>query len=338
MKNTIALVAALALVPSLALAQAADPAAQAVFDEGLRLYEAGDYAAACPKLASAVELSPGGGLGAMTLLAQCHEKAGAFASSWAAYHALAARAARAGQADRRTQAEEGAARVEPKLHRLRLQLAADVAAIPGLVVLQRGRAIPRDAWAVPVPVDPGDVVVHLEAPGYVAADRTVTIPATPGETPLAIEALQRAPEAVAPPFAPPPLAPPPPPRQAPPRDEGGLHGLGIAGLVVGGVGVVTMGISIGVAMAAKSSYDDAASRCSEGVCRDDADLQASEDARSQGNVGTALFVVGGVLTAAGATLLVVDLAGGSDDARAGVASPTARLELRPGALSATGSF
>ena len=77
--------AALALtLTSDASAQERDPAAaQALFDQGQALVNAGKPEEACPKLAESYRLDPG--IGTQFHLAACHELEGRIASAWAEF-------------------------------------------------------------------------------------------------------------------------------------------------------------------------------------------------------------------------------------------------------------
>lgn len=332
-RRALAPIVALLLAVGAAPAHAADPAAEALFDEGLALFEKGDFAAACPKLQSAVDLTRGEALGGMLLLAECREKSGMTATAWALYRTIAARAARAGQAERQTAAEQGAERLAPRLHRAELVIPPALAATPGVSIRRGDEALPREAWSTAFPVDPGELVIRVEAPGHTPLERRVTIPSETGTTRVELAALT--PEAT----------PTPAPASAPPAttstaaDGGGLGGLGVAGLVTGGVGVVAMGASLVVTLIAKSDWNEATTACPGGVCPPDAFPAAEQgvsDARSLADVGTVMFIGGAVLTAAGVTMVIVDLAG--DDARAEARAPAVRVSAGVGGLVARGAF
>jgi hypothetical protein len=315
-------------------ASAADPTAEAVFDEGLKAFEAGDYATACPKLETAVKLTKGEGLGGMLLLAECWERQGRTASAWGLYRTAAARASATKQDERRAKAEAGEQRLAALLHRVEIVVAPDVASIQGLEVRRGEEPVPREAWGIALPVDPGAVVVRATAPGRAPFERTVEVPATTGSTKIAIDALapaapasgEAAPAARVDPATPPPGE----------RSGGGLGGLGVAGLVIGGAGILAMGGSVLIAAVAKGQWSDASAACPGGVCTDQADVDAVDDARSLAGVGTGVFIAGAVLAAAGGTMFVVDIASG--DAPTAQAAPSLRVGVRGAGVVAGGSF
>lgn len=324
-RRTAVALAAAVITCAASPASAQDTTAEAVFEEGVKLFEAGNFAGACPKLKSAVKLSSSEALGGRLVLAECYEKVGKWASAWALYRELVGKAASAGQQARREKAEAGQARTEPKLARIKLELAPALASIAGLTIERDGETIPREAWDLALPVDPGPVVIKASAPGKRAAEQTVTIEDAPATKPVRLEPLADEPAGapVSPPVAPPPQ--PPPSDAPPPEDDGGIGGLGIAGIAIGGVGLVGIGVSALVAVGAKSSYDDA---------KEKKDATGITDAQGTGNAATGVFVAGAVLTAVGATLLIVDLSSSGGSASA------SRFTLRTAGLGARaeGSF
>src|SRR6185295_17368753 len=89
-------------------AHAGEPeaAATALFDEGLKLMDQGNYSEACPKLAKSQELAPSGGT--LLNLARCYEKNGQHASAWLRYKDAASRASSAKKRDMEKLASEAA--------------------------------------------------------------------------------------------------------------------------------------------------------------------------------------------------------------------------------------
>ena len=106
----------------------------------------------------------------------------------------------------------------------------------------------------------------------------------------------------APTYAPPPAWQPPPPQRPAPRPRTG-SGLKTAGLIVGIAGVAAIAAGVGYWALARSTYDAAkADGCPNGSseCDTQADAVQSSNAASK-----ALYVVGGVATALGVTLLIM---------------------------------
>jgi hypothetical protein len=62
--------------------------AEALFEDGRRLMQEGDYASACPKLAASYKIDVALGnpaLGTILNLAVCHERSGQTATAWIEY-------------------------------------------------------------------------------------------------------------------------------------------------------------------------------------------------------------------------------------------------------------
>lgn len=140
--------------------------------------------------------------------------------------------------------------------------------------------------------------------------------------------------------APPPEAKPapaevvaaPPPEVARPVASKGLRMSQIAGIAVGAVGVIGLGVGIGMGVKAMGDAGQKNQLCPAGKpCTNPAAYTAFNDARSAQNLAIPFAVVGGVLVAAGATLLLVDFGGGDVHV-----TPTASPSGAGAAL--TGSF
>src|SRR5262249_28145499 len=98
-------------------------------------------------------------------LAECYEKLGRAASAFVQYSAVAESAKAAGKADREAYARRRAAALETKLARLTITVPPATAALPGLEVRRDGEPVPEKQWGTPQPVDPGDHLVTVRAPG-----------------------------------------------------------------------------------------------------------------------------------------------------------------------------
>src|SRR5260370_42415008 len=96
-----------------------DPAAaQALFDEGMALIKARDFAKACPKLAESQRLDPG--IGTQFHLADCYERQGLVASACAQFLEVASLAMAPGPTDRGQAARKRAQKLRPRFPRLPL--------------------------------------------------------------------------------------------------------------------------------------------------------------------------------------------------------------------------
>jgi hypothetical protein len=234
----LALAMGIALWPGVAGAQATS-AAQVSFDEGRRLMEAGDYAAACAKLAESERLDPAAGT--LMNLAACHARQGRTATAWAEYTDGLALARRDGRQDRIVEATRQLAELAPRLGRLSLVVDA---ALPGMDLLLDGTALGPASWGTAFPVDPGEHAVLVRAPGRITWTTHVSV--GDGKT----TAIQVPPLQLAPPDGPPvPVAPPPSP------------GRPVSALVVSGVALAAIGIGATFGLLALSEKDASKPHC-----------------------------------------------------------------------------
>jgi hypothetical protein len=278
-------------------------AAEALFREGRALMEEGKYAQACPKLAESHEQDPG--TGTLLALAMCRERAGQLASAWASYGQVASHSKRDGRTDREQAARERMQALEPRLSRLTITLDPETAALPGVTVKRDGAPVGSGAWGAAMPLDPGEHLIEVAAPGRktwsakvsIAAERdaqTVRVPqlavleqapAEASKTPLGQTAQQAG---VA-----------PDPSDGPP--------LRTIGLIVGGAGVVAFGIGGVFALQAKNANEESKEddHCNaENQC-DAVGGSRRDDAESAAAIATVSLIAGGVLAAAGVTLFLV---------------------------------
>jgi hypothetical protein len=330
--------AILLVVLALALPRvaAADPspldkaAAQSLFEEGLRRMAQKDYAAACPKLEESQRLDPG--MGTQYRLAECYEATGRTASAWAGFAEVADLAKAAGQGDREKLARQRAAALEPKLSRLTITAAAP--GTPGLELRRRDVVVGKGEWGVALPVDPGTYAVEAKAPGKKPWSGSVTVTGEGAQASLLVPALEDAPTPVAPPAPPVAALPPPvvvsaPPPAPEPSSGGWRRTVGIVGL---GVGVAGLGTGVALGFVAKNQYDGAGAHCQGSVC-DASGKQTTDAARSLGDAATAVFVVGGVVAAAGVVLWLTAPASAAGAQRASLG-----VSCGPGSAFVEGRF
>ncbi|MFZ5890090.1 MAG: hypothetical protein ACOY0T_03400 [Myxococcota bacterium] len=279
--------------------------AEALFDEALRLMHAGQFAEACPKFEVSQRIEAA--VGTLLYLAECYEKVGRTASSWATFREAASLAEAAGQTDRMKVARSRAQRLEPDLAWLTIQVSKDARAVPGLSIRRASAPVQVDLSGVPVPVDPGDVVVEATAPGYAPYTTTVNVPAR-GRLVVTVPALvavsQQASTSAEP--APPPAAVALPPASVavqasappPPAEER----RSVLPYVFGGVGLVGLGVGTYFGLKAMSDADEARDVCPEGRCKEARGVTLADDARSAAKISNIAFAVGATAVAAGVVL------------------------------------
>ena len=334
--------AALALtLTSDASAQERDPAAaQALFDQGQALVNAGKPAEACPKLAESYRLDPG--IGTQFHLAACHELEGRIASAWAEFLEVASVASASRQDARAKAATRRASLHEPRLPRLKIIVSAATRA-PGLEITRDGSVVGEAQWEVALPVDPGSHQIEATAPGRRAFAGAVTAaegatstfevpvlqvadaaqaaaaPASDASSPGSASSATAGETTAA--------APSTPPTNDSTGPSGLVLGLGIGGLVAIGAGGVLGVIAMGKNGDSEDHCDpDAPNRCNqEGV-----DLR--EDAFLFGNLSTVGFAVGGGPQAAAIVLWIVD------DGAVAEAGHAIAFDVGPGGATLRGAF
>lgn len=260
-------------------------AAEALFQAGKQLMDAGRLDEACPKLAASMQEEPSPGT--MLNLALCHEKQGKTATAWAEYKEAAALAKQRGESARADVAEEFAGKLEPRLSRITIDVAG---AVSSLEILRNGEPVLPATWGVGVPVDPGTHDIVARAPGYLEWRTRVVLVGDARHQKVQVPALRRI-------------------------GRDGPRPLLIAGIAlasIGAAGLIVGGIFGGLAAGDKSSADD---DCPDLACTQEA-FDTIESARTLAHGATAAFVIGGVVAAAGLTLIIVDVGGSRGDSLA----------------------
>ncbi len=279
--------------------------AEALFEEGRKLVSDGKYADACPKFADSERLDPS----AATLLnlASCWEKVGHSASAWATYKEAASVANATGRRDYLAAAQRHADALAPTLAHLTLAVTSPV---DGILVRRDGVNVDRAEWGTAIPIDPGTHTLAASASGYKDWSGSVDVTENGAPVTVTIPPLEPAPvdqtiAPIAPPIAPEKLAAPTgnePPRAAEDGHPG--NGQRLAGWIVGGAGVIGLAVGAGFAVAAKGKYNDSLGDCeanNHNLCGSTG-LSERSDARTAGDVATALLVVGGAAVVGGAVL------------------------------------
>jgi len=285
---TALLLASASAAPRAARAQSGDTAtAEALFEQGKQLLRAGNAAAACPKLAESQRIDPS--TGTLLALAMCHEADGKLASAWAEFVSVEARARNEGREDREQAARARSQALKPRLSKLEVRVPPEVAGVPGLEVRRDGALLGRGAWNVVVPVDGGEHVVEVSAPGKTGWRAAATVKVEADAAIITVPPLRPAPSEA-------------PARDAKaPRRWGGLEWTGIG---LAGAGAVSLGIGGYFLSSALTKKDDSARDCGGNLCGPEgaADRRA---AVADGDRATVFAIAGGVLAAGGATLFVV---------------------------------
>jgi hypothetical protein len=291
--------------------------AESLFRQGKQLMDAKDFARACPMLAESYRLDPA--TGALFALATCHEGEGKLASAWSRFADAGSRAQREGRADRVSAAKARMAAIEPKLSMLLIAVPDAVVALPGFELKRDGIVLGQALIGVSVPVDGGDHVIDVAAAGKRPWRTSVTIRPEKDKRTVSVPSLEDA--AGAP--APAPVGAAPPSAGVAPaagsgtetgatklevtstRAENALTGIQIGGIVAGGLGVVGLAVGTVFGLTAIGKNNDSKNGCDKGVCTNADAFQARADARSAATISTVAVVAGGVLAAAGVTLLVM---------------------------------
>ena len=268
------LIASVVLSPVRALAQNADNKvqAEALFEEGRRLMEAKNFAAACPKLEASQKLDPGAGT--LLNLAACYEGNGQLASAWVTYKDAAA-AAQGRHPDWADQANAKADELKPKLSHLTVVV---LQSVPGLEVKRDGNVIAEGVLGAAMPVDPGTHTIDASAPGHVPFSTKVVIPASQGSATVTIPA----------------LATQAGPTTAPPESSTKGNTQRLLGVVVTGVGVAGVGVGAVFGVLALGKKSSASDHCSPDftVCTT-AGKNDVDSAKSDGFIST-VTIIGGV--------------------------------------------
>lgn len=277
--------AAIVVAPPARAQKSADQkaAAEALFRDGRKLFQANKFAEACPKFEESYRLDPSPGT--QVNLATCHEKEGKLATAWSEFKDVLARATLDNRPEREKTARERIAAIEPKLGKLVIDIAPSNV-VPGLTVTRSGVSVTSAALGTPLPVDAGTYAVQVTAPGYKPWDTKVEV-SNGKETRVAIPALVKVPVDVPPPVAKvqeePKEAPPPPP----PSNKRTI------GFIAAGVGVVGLGVGtvFGVRTLSKKSASD--DNCVGGCTAKGAQLMdEAYSASTISNIGLGVGLVG----------------------------------------------
>ena len=216
--------------------------AEALFQQGLDLFDKGKTHEACGRFEESQHIDPK--LSTLMNLATCHERDGRTASAWEEFTEAAALADKAKLPDRAKTARDEIKSLGAKLSTMKLSRATET---PGTTLSLDKKSIDAGMIGVPLPLDPGTHHIDVAAAGYVTWSHDFDVPQGPTEVALDIPALPKDPSA-GPPTptnpTPPPTTPPPatpPPTTPPPDDQSGSHGVSpvaITSFAIGGAALI----------------------------------------------------------------------------------------------------
>lgn len=278
--------------------------AEALFDRGISLMREGKLEEACARLEQSQAIERG--IGTMLYLAECYEKSGRTASAWALFREAASEAQAAGQVERAVAGRQRAERLEPSLSKLTIEVPPS-SRVPGLEVVRNGTLVHQGAWGLPLPVDPGEQRIQLQAPGY--QPHTLVVAVEKGTTTAKVDLppLVRAPLPAASEGA--PVQPVPgqsallPAVAVTTSEPAPKSKLKLVGIIVGSAGVALLAVGGGFGIRAINKNNDAKDKgCKDKFCKDDDGVDLTDQALTAskvanvGIIGGGALLVGGLLT------------------------------------------
>ncbi len=272
---------------------------------------------ACPLLEESQRLDPQ--MGTLLNLAICHENIGRTASAWGEFRAVEQQARAANREDRVKLARERAAKLEPKLARIKIVVPAD-GKVEGLVVKVDGEAKGEPLWSG-VAVDPGTRTVEASAPGKKPAVMQVTVDDAGAVVSVTIPQLENEP-VVAPASAIAPDA-----DRTKEEDYAANRSRKTTGIVVGAVGVAAMAAGGVFGVLAITNDGDAAKACPSPCVAGSNEARAADDTTDRAlvfaNVANVALPIGLIAAAIGGYMF---LSAGPTEKPA----VSARISPRPG--------
>ena len=267
-----------------------NPTADSLFKAGRELMDENRFAEACAKFEESYRLDASAGT--LLNLGRCNEAQGKTATAWSLYKRTITLGNATNKPRHVTAAQEFMEAVDAKLARVVVTVEQPVS---GLVLTCGTVEIGEASRGLPLPFDPGRYDVVASAPGYEPFKTTVT--ASEGRTEaVSIPALQKAKTVVA-----------PDPKPEPAPLPGGPDGMFFLGVGSAGLGAVGLAIGTAFGVMTLDAADEALSNpdlCPDHACTPQG-LEHIEDARLQSRVSSGALAVGGVLVAAGATMMVL---------------------------------
>jgi hypothetical protein len=272
-----------------ALGDEVDPA-EKTFQQGVAAMEARRYEEACPAIEESYKLDPRPG--SLFTLAECEAQRGRIATAvrryddYLALYAALAPEKKKKQGEREQIAREQRARLAPLVPELTLTLPP--AAPRGTIVTRDGAPVAEAALGVAMPVDPGDHLIGVQAPGGPVNEQRVTI--MKGDKKGLLLEVKEAPSPELQTAVPPP-PPPPPPEHGPSAQRAAAWatgGLGVAAVVVG---AITGGMAIGAKGTLGQNCGSSIGQTNPAACNSTG-KNAADSLKTLGLVSTLGFAVG----------------------------------------------
>lgn len=296
----------LILVGATAHAQSAKERAAQLFEEGRAALKARQFREACRALNESQQLDPAPGTALN--LALCSEQLGKLATALTYYQSVISELP---ASDERAKfASEQVVLLDPRVPRLTIAPAPGIPEAASIAL--DGVGVAAADLGKPLPVDPGDHVIDVRAPGR--EDRSYKVALEEASTRVVDVSAGPAPSLVD-------------DGAARPVDDG-MSTLQIAGIAVGGAGVAGLvigGVMGGLVLSRKSTVDE---QCDDELCDTQEGIDAASEGATFSTVSTVAFVVGAAALGAGITMFVLGM---PDD-------ENVALVVRPGGLSIEGAF
>jgi hypothetical protein len=266
--------------------------AEELFRRAKALMAENKYREACPLLEESERLDPQ--MGTLLNLAICHENIGKIASAWGEFRAVEQQARAANREDRVKLARERAAKLEPRLSRLKIVVPPE-AKVEGLVVKVDGEEKGEPLWEG-FAVDPGTLTVEVSAPGKKTASLEVKVDKEGALVPVMVPVLEN--EVV---------EKPPPPGPSDAQYEANRSRM-TTGLIVGGVGLGALAAGAVFGVLAVMGDNDAEKTCPQPCfagSREAADADSKTDrALVFANMSNIAIPIGLIVTAIGGYLVL----------------------------------
>jgi hypothetical protein len=162
----------------------ANPEAEAFFDEGVKLFNAGKIGEACDafEASNTVEARAG----TLIRLGECREKNHQLASAWSAYKDALVRVK---DPSKKAFATKRVAELEPKLSYLTITVPPE-ARVDGLAITRNAKPVESVSWNRAVPVDGGAYAIVARAPGRIEWKTTADVPEQSGKITVDVKPLE----------------------------------------------------------------------------------------------------------------------------------------------------